>query len=228
MPRTSSRLESLAIGATLLRLPLALLIIASINSPVVSVCFLVAFVSADLFDGLLARHLGVDTDLRRAWDSTLDRIAVHLVLYFSVLLQAPGLFWLYSLVALRDFIGSLICAHAYLRRHHRFMILGGRVHAGWSLGAAAFFVAIQLGPHGVAVSVGILFLIASWILLFDYIGTFVAATKGIVSPASDQSCRIYSLRLAGLRYLLACATAHRRRSALARIKSILPHEAIQS
>lgn len=217
MTGNSRRLEAVAIAATILRLPLALMIVLSMRSSIVlSLVLLIALIVADILDGAVARALGVDTDQRRSWDSSVDRIAVHLVLFFAVLWLAPAMFWLYALMVVRDVIGSFVCARAYLRRDRRMMILGDGLHAGWSLGAATFFASMLTAGPTVVFTVGILFLVVSWVLLFDYLGTYVAARKSIVSPEHTGSCRIYSRRLMGLRYILGShIVVHHESSAIA-------------
>lgn len=203
MTGNSKRLEAVAIVATILRLPLALLIVMSMRSSIViTLLLLIALIVADILDGAVARSLGVDTDQRRSWDSSVDRVAVHLVLFFSVLWLAPWMFWLYALMVVRDVIGSFICARAYLRPERRMMILGDGLHCGWSLGAAVFFASMLTADPTVMLTVGVLFLVVSWVLLFDYIGTYVAASNSIVGPENSESCRIYSRHLMGLRYVL--------------------------
>jgi phosphatidylglycerophosphate synthase len=95
---------------TALRLVLVPPIIASFMvSPLVTTVCLGLFMAADLYDGVLARRLNADGLQRRAFDSTVDRIAIDVCLVAAYLAHAMPAILLAGFLA-RDLYCALLCA----------------------------------------------------------------------------------------------------------------------
>lgn len=202
MVRMQKHLEFIAMSATLCRLFLAVGIVGSLDSPGVCLSLLATLIIADISDGAIARHWGVDSDRRRALDSGVDRLCVHLVLSAAVISTLPSLLGIYSLLLARDVIGSIACTSAYLRRERRVLVIGDGWHKAWSLGSALFLISILLGSPEQSQLVGATLVIVSWALLADYLGILAGVRSGELQPTEPGSCRVDSKNLAGLGYVI--------------------------
>lgn len=94
--RTTDRLDRVLVYFTFGRLILIPVVIATFAvRPIVTAAALLAFILADIYDGVLARRRDADGPSRRALDSVVDRWAIHAVFitatvagYFPVSLLA--------------------------------------------------------------------------------------------------------------------------------------------
>lgn len=78
-------------------------------APAITTGSLLAFMFADLFDGIVARGVNADGPRRRAWDSTIDRVAIDAGLIAATVSGALPLPLLVGFLA-RDLYCAGICA----------------------------------------------------------------------------------------------------------------------
>ena len=107
-------------------------------APVVTTAALVAFVSLDVYDGVLARRLGADGLGRRALDSTVDRVAIDGCLIGAWAVGALPVVVLAALLA-RDAYCAVICARMMHRR--RTAIKADWLYRSLNLSVAAWAIA---------------------------------------------------------------------------------------
>jgi phosphatidylglycerophosphate synthase len=101
--------DRLLLGFTVGRLVLIPGVIASfLVSPAVTTVFLLLFVAADVYDGVLARRFEADGPSRRALDSIVDRIAIDACLVAAWVSGAMPLLILCGLLA-RDLYLAALC-----------------------------------------------------------------------------------------------------------------------
>lgn len=108
---------NIALGAiTVSRLALIPVIaISFMSAPAITAPALVLFMFADLFDGILARHLGDDGPGRRAVDSVIDRIAIDACFVAAAVTGAMPVLLVCAFLA-RDVYCAAICAQMMAER----------------------------------------------------------------------------------------------------------------
>ncbi len=104
-------------------------------SPAITTAFLLLFIAADVFDGVLARRFEADGPSRRALDSIVDRIAIDACLVAAWVSGAMPLLILCGLLA-RDVYLAVLCRKMVRER-------GVAIKADWlyrslNLGVAAW------------------------------------------------------------------------------------------
>lgn len=156
----SLRHERQALSLTLARLPIAVLLLASISqgSIWVSVLLLGGFVAADVADGHLATFGGMvaDRPLRRVLDGSIDRFAIwSCLLVAAIRLEA---WWLLSGLA-SVFAMNVLCVvgNLVLLTQRRVVIHASGLHKLASIIAAILGIAI-LFRHHLVIGVIIVFL----------------------------------------------------------------------
>lgn len=103
------RSDRLLLGITVGRLALIPGVIASfLVSPAITTAFLLLFIAADVFDGVLARRFEADGPSRRALDSIVDRLAIDACLVAAWASGAMPLLVLGGLLA-RDLYLAALC-----------------------------------------------------------------------------------------------------------------------
>lgn len=103
------RRDVLLAAFTLVRLPLVpAMALTFMHAPTLTMVFLVAYMFADLFDGVAARRLGADGVERVALDSVVDRIAIDACLVAAWLAGALPVYLLVGFLA-RDLYLTAIC-----------------------------------------------------------------------------------------------------------------------
>jgi phosphatidylglycerophosphate synthase len=130
------RSDRLLLGFTVGRLALIPGVVASfLVSPAITTAFLLLFIAADVFDGVLARRFEADGPSRRALDSIVDRIAIDACLVAAWVSGAMPLLILCGLLA-RDLYLAVLCRKMVRER-------GVAIKADWlyrslNLGVAAW------------------------------------------------------------------------------------------
>jgi phosphatidylglycerophosphate synthase len=108
--------QRLLTGITVGRIALIPVIAVSfMASPAITSVSLLAFMFADLFDGILARSAGNDGPRRRAVDSTVDRIAIDTCLVAAAVAGAMPLLLVCAFLA-RDIYCAVLCARMMSER----------------------------------------------------------------------------------------------------------------
>lgn len=103
------RRDMLLAAFTLVRLPLVpAMALTFMHEPALTTAFLIAYMFADLFDGVVARRLGADGIERVALDSVVDRIAIDTCLVAAWLAGALPVYLLVGFLA-RDLYLTAIC-----------------------------------------------------------------------------------------------------------------------
>jgi phosphatidylglycerophosphate synthase len=111
------RAELLLAAFTIVRLCFIPIVVATFMlEPAVTAGALAAFMIADLYDGVLARRYKVDGPVRRALDSTVDRIAIDVCLIAAYVAGALPWFLLAGFL-LRDLYCGIVCSRMLYRRH---------------------------------------------------------------------------------------------------------------
>jgi phosphatidylglycerophosphate synthase len=101
---------------TVARLAFVPLIILSLGrNPLLLAGLLLAFICADLYDGVLARHYEVDDAARRALDSVIDRAATWPVFVAMALLHYCPV-WCVAALITRDLYCGWLCRSIIVRR----------------------------------------------------------------------------------------------------------------
>lgn len=136
--RTGSRYAMAAFTLTRLLLVPGIAL-AFMHSALLTSCLLVAFMVADLGDGVIARRLGVEDVTRRALDSVVDRIAIDSCLLAAMLAGAMPV-PIGAALLLRDAYCGLLCARMVhrvgiaIKADIAYRALNGSV-AAWALAA---------------------------------------------------------------------------------------------
>jgi phosphatidylglycerophosphate synthase len=138
--------------------------ISFMASPAVTAVSLLAFMFADLFDGVVARREGADGPSRRAWDSTVDRIAIDVGLVAAAASGAMAPLLLVGFLA-RDLYCAGICAVMIGER--RVAIKADLLYQGLNCGLAGWALAAPfLSSGGRSAAAAALFL-ASLVVAAD-------------------------------------------------------------
>lgn len=110
-------------------------------APAVTTVALLAFMFADLYDGVLARRLGVDGPRRRAVDSAVDRVAIDACLVAAAVTGAMPVLLVCAFL-LRDLYCAAICAG--MMREREVAIKADLVYRGLNCLLAAWAMAAPL------------------------------------------------------------------------------------
>jgi phosphatidylglycerophosphate synthase len=115
-PLAMSRVDRVLVGFTVGRLALVpLFTLTFLSSPAATAVALVAFIAADIYDGVLARRHDADGPFRRAVDSGVDRIGIDLFFVSAFVTGAIPVTFLILLLA-RDAYCASLCGWMMLRR----------------------------------------------------------------------------------------------------------------
>jgi phosphatidylglycerophosphate synthase len=161
-------------------------------SPYASLAWLIAILITDMGDGVVARWLSVDTNLRRIVDVVVDRISIHAA--FAVIVwRIPGTLPLVLPIVIRDIV--LILRNCWLFQHKRIIITPGIIHrAGTFLYAVVGGVVLfTTGP--IAQWVSNVAAVVVWFLLLDYL------RAGSLAPAHPEYMPVVRYQAVGLRAL---------------------------
>jgi phosphatidylglycerophosphate synthase len=113
----SRTVDGLLTAFTIARLAfIPFVIVTFMTAPAVTTVCLVAFMAADLYDGVLARRLDADGPRRRALDSIVDRLAIDACLIAACVAGALPLPLLIGFLA-RDLYCSVLCERMMRTRH---------------------------------------------------------------------------------------------------------------
>lgn len=88
----------------------------SVRTDWLALIFIILGASTDFFDGLIARHYHLQSNLGRLLDPLLDKLGIGVVMLFLVLYKSLP-WWYFLLVISRDFV-ILIAGIFLMQRHH--------------------------------------------------------------------------------------------------------------
>jgi phosphatidylglycerophosphate synthase len=132
---------------------------------------LVAFIVADICDGIYARSKNVDTTKRRISDGIVDRISVH-TCYIATIIMIEASLWWYSPLLFRDLIFSFIVGSMYIKK--RISVYPSWIvrfsHVLLGIGAVSIIMGI---PHPKIILTAILCLL--FVNLIEYIGLYTTS-----------------------------------------------------
>lgn len=153
---------------TLSRLSLAALLVSVLDKsfPLILAALLL-LITADIADGVVARRIKGDSNLRRVADSTIDVISVHAVL-IAFVRSHPSLILLYLPLLFRDTLVAGACVILFIRSHA--ITVTGSGHKLSSLSKAFFFISL-IGSYSLfTAGATSLSWILNFVLMFDYLG----------------------------------------------------------
>jgi phosphatidylglycerophosphate synthase len=159
--------------------------------------WVVALAAADLFDGVLARWLGTDTNTRRLLDIVVDRMVAHTALVAAICAH-PDFISLYLPIAIRDLAAAAGFLRALSRRAQ--LISGDRWHRASSLANAIMGLAFVSGAPAPALACAAIAWAINGILLADHAGTYLANRN--ILRCTPQLTRVQSHNFAGFRYFI--------------------------
>ena len=119
-------------SVTLVRVPIAIAGLVALvgGRGVLAVAAFSLFAAIDVFDGVAARKVGVDTAARRAGDVLLDRAAIHAAALTCCMLFSSG--WAVWLLLLsRDVMQAVVSLRFTLR--NRMVVVGAHWHMCYGL-----------------------------------------------------------------------------------------------
>lgn len=135
------------------------------NQAWMSILLLVIFIVIDIFDGGVARKLGVETSTRRFLDGFIDRLSVHIVI-LAIASEVQGLWIPWLFLAVRDIAQALAGAHVLAK--HRLIAAGAKWHRSYTLSLAAWGMLVLISRE--VQWVAFLFVLVSGIAtLVDYL-----------------------------------------------------------
>lgn len=159
--------ESALTAVTVGRLVLVPVIIASfIVSPPITTAALLLFITADVYDGVIARRHKADGSARRALDSIVDRIAIDACLLAACVSGALPLPILCAFLA-RDLYLTFLCHGMMAER--RVAIKADWLYRSLNLGVAAWAIAIPFISSAVRVGFAVSLLALSVIVAADLV-----------------------------------------------------------
>lgn len=201
--------ERVVIAATWARLFLAWSCAIAVwrSEALVALALLAVLVGADVVDGIVARKLDVDSNLRRGTDAVIDRLSVHIVFLAFVLVHPV---WIVPWLALltRDVYQGALSFRSL--HHHGVLLIGDRWHKGSSISDAVWGACLLVAPAYVAAIVGVGALTINWLLLFDYLGSAMTQPKRRAERCSIERRYVADLEgLEALRSALRALTSRR-------------------
>jgi phosphatidylglycerophosphate synthase len=150
---------------TLARLAIVPVVIASfMTEPLVTTIALIAFVVADVYDGVLARRYDTDDADRRALDSIVDRLTIDLCLVGAFFAGALPLVLLLALLA-RDLYCSAICG--VMMRERRVAIKADWLYRALNVSVAAWAITAPFVSQSLRTTLAALLVAASIIVAVD-------------------------------------------------------------
>jgi phosphatidylglycerophosphate synthase len=183
--KVDARLAALTLSRLLL---VPVIVLTFLKAPSLTSVAIIAFVVADIYDGVLARRNGSDGPWRRALDSSVDRIGIDAGMvgaYVAGLLPLPLLM---ALIA-RDLYCAAICGRMLRRR-------GVAIKADWvyrslNVFVAAGALAAPFLPPGLWVALTGGLLLAAIVVAIDLtrlVGSVESASprfRDVVVPAGE-------------------------------------------
>lgn len=160
--RNPSRMLTVLTTARLVLVPV--LIATFMVHPGVTTVFLVLFMAADLYDGVLARQLSADGPQRRAMDSIVDRIAIDSCLVAAFIYGALPAILLFGFLA-RDFYCAVLCAR--MMRQRRVAIKADVVYRGLNFSIAVWALSAPFVSAGARTAFAAVVFVASIAVAFD-------------------------------------------------------------
>jgi phosphatidylglycerophosphate synthase len=139
MLKPLSRMPRSLLALTIGRLALVPIIIASFDrQPAVTTAVLAIFITADLYDGVLARRLDADDTTRRTLDTVVDRLSIWPV-YLAITVDGYLSAGLLALFALRELYTGYWCQR--LLRERDVVIRADWMYRGLNLALAGWVIA---------------------------------------------------------------------------------------
>ena len=160
----------LAVGLTLARLPLAMYMAKRIEDKKSITGALVAFVAADIADGVIARKLEADGPKRRTLDVIIDRVSVVVAstsMWKVNRFARPFL----SVLAAKESAVSLVNTAHYKQTGE--VVNGTGVHKLSSLSVAAFAVAASTHNKAATITTGTIATVINIGLAADYFQNYI-------------------------------------------------------
>jgi phosphatidylglycerophosphate synthase len=154
------------------------------SSPAVTSVSLLAFMFADLFDGVLARAVGDDGPARRALDSAVDRIAIDACLVAAAAVGAMPLLFVCAFL-IRDLYCAVICA--LMMGERRVAIKADLLYRGLNCGLAGWALAAPFVSAGGRLAGAAVLFAASLVVAGDLTRSIRFVRR---APATVRSCVI--------------------------------------
>lgn len=120
---------------------------------------LTAGVLSDIFDGIIARRLGVATPKLRQADSAVD-VLFWCCVFGAVWRRAPGMLWHHAWVITAFLVVEITCQVLCLARFRRMVATHTYAAKSWGLVLFAGFAVLMLAPNGLTIRVMCLYGIA--------------------------------------------------------------------
>jgi CDP-diacylglycerol--glycerol-3-phosphate 3-phosphatidyltransferase len=156
------------------------------------VAMLTAGVISDIFDGIIARRLGVATPALRQADSAVD-VLFWVRVFGAVWRRVPGLLWQHALVIGAFLAMEVACQVLCLARFRRLVATHTYAAKSWGLVLFAGFAVLLFAPNGLTIILMCLYGIAVDIEIF---GILVLAAR---YPIDIPSIRVLLRPLGGPR-----------------------------
>jgi phosphatidylglycerophosphate synthase len=153
------------LAITVVRLGLVpIMIVSFMAAPWITALALMAFVVADVQDGVLARGRGTDGPARRALDSAVDRLAIDACLVAACMRGSLAPALLYAFL-LRDFYCAWICAR--MMRSAASAIKADWLYRSLNLSVAAWAIAAPFVSTGARAALFALILAGGIVVALD-------------------------------------------------------------
>lgn len=201
------RMEAVMVGATSARVLIAALLVGvSAHMSLVALTLLATLVAADVFDGVIARRLGVDTVRRRIADVAADKLIIHSV-FAGTIMTHPEYILFYAPLLARDLLATV--GYAVLLIKERYLVVGRGWHKLSSLSAGLLFASMVGGSTEVILSCALLSWVANYLLLADFAGVMRVVRARPSLPAGAALERIETSGTRGLKAWLPAVESPR-------------------
>ncbi len=164
---------------------------------------LLLVILADVFDGVIARRLGVDGVRRRFLDAAVDRFSIHSVYAFALWTHPQYCGWYWPLLV-RDLI--VVLGYWCFVKPTRRIIVGSGWHKWSSLSLALLGLLVVAESASAVAIVAPITIGIAYLLLADYLGLVLATRRAQIQMQWDDNGVIRARGLLGIQTLSSYIT----------------------